>query len=232
MPRQQTITLYQFDELADSAKDKARYWFREASCGDNYFAEHLTDKFVELLGALGFDISTRRGTTDKAIYWDTNPAHASFEGSWTASRVNADGALDKLLKDRPASYRDPKSHRRKVCEGNVPTHTIAQAFRELAKQFPESEGIASSHRDWQRAEFQPNNYDAAAGTYSGTEWERIEDEAKEACETFGRLVKELSAQFAADILKEWDYQFYGEGCDESIRANEYEFYEDGKRAPF
>ena len=65
MPIERTITLYTYSELpTDKAKERARDWWREASAGDNFFAEHITDEMHEALKALGFDpyVRTIRAT--------------------------------------------------------------------------------------------------------------------------------------------------------------------------
>ena len=77
-----TVTLYHYAELSPEAQEHARDRYREASAGDNYFAEHITDEFVADVATLGFDIVTRRGTrTERAIYWDTNPIGAAFDAT-------------------------------------------------------------------------------------------------------------------------------------------------------
>lgn len=34
-------TLYQFDELTEHAKQKARYWYRQVDTGDSFFNENI-----------------------------------------------------------------------------------------------------------------------------------------------------------------------------------------------
>lgn len=56
MPRTMTVTLYQFDELSDSAKERARDWYR--STGDTWFWQSEWWKSAQAFSAIApIDIS-------------------------------------------------------------------------------------------------------------------------------------------------------------------------------
>ena len=61
--------VYQFDELPEPAKEKARDWYREASAGDNYFSEAIIEDAQECAKFIGIEISHARGGKGPAIYW-------------------------------------------------------------------------------------------------------------------------------------------------------------------
>lgn len=46
---------FQFDQLSDDAKEKARDWYREASAGDNYFSEPVIEDWKARLEKKGFN---------------------------------------------------------------------------------------------------------------------------------------------------------------------------------
>lgn len=56
--RIETITreLYQFNELSDEAKEKAREWFREGLYYDSFEFDHVIDDAKEIAALMGIDI--------------------------------------------------------------------------------------------------------------------------------------------------------------------------------
>jgi hypothetical protein len=206
--RQKTITLYQFDELSDRAKGEARDWFRQ-SIDANDFAETPTEEFVELLTALGFTVDKPRGrNTGHAVYWGTNPTGAAFDAEYSAEDTDKNGALTRLLADRPAGV---------GCKSNDETHAIATRFVAFAGKYAGYTGRAysSGRHVTQMAE---GSLDDAPS---------VENEATE---YFQELCTDVAWLFAKIINAECEYQS-SDGCvDENIRANEYEFTEGGKIA--
>lgn len=90
--REITIKLYQFNELSDKAKEKARDWYREITAGDNYFADYIQDEFKSILKSLGYTVGN--------LYWSGFSSQgdgACFTGSWSAAYYKP----TNLLKDFP-----------------------------------------------------------------------------------------------------------------------------------
>ena len=56
--RTETIEIYTFDELSDSAKEKARGWWRNGDLDYDWYEPVYSD-FVEICGILGFDVDSR-----------------------------------------------------------------------------------------------------------------------------------------------------------------------------
>ena len=83
-------TVYQYDELSDKAKAKARDWYRQAGDGDNYFSESVIEDASKIAGLLGIELKQREirtmgGNTrqEPAISWSGFSQQgdgASFEG--------------------------------------------------------------------------------------------------------------------------------------------------------
>ena len=88
------VKAYYFDELSDSAKERARVWWRNASTGDNFFAECVIDDAATIAALMGLDINTTRknlvgGGTRYAptVYWSgfwSQGDGACCEGTWRA----------------------------------------------------------------------------------------------------------------------------------------------------
>ena len=86
MPRTVTTIVYQYDELSDKAKAKARDKWREleAQSGDNSWAESTETSFKEAAAHMGWNI-TRVAWSGFSSQGDG----AQFQGDWSAERVNA-----------------------------------------------------------------------------------------------------------------------------------------------
>lgn len=203
-----TIEIFSFDELSDSAKERARYWFRS---GDEFDPEFIRDEFVELLTATGFLITEPR--YDRAIFWNTNPIEAAFNASWSASRVDVP-ACAKLCADRP---------------NDKETHRIVATLIGLATRFPDATGTAECGTNInQSAEYDTGITDDTSDAECNAVLARQHE--TDAYAEFAELVRDLAHEFAKAVNAEYEYQNSDDCVDENIRANDYEFLSDGTRA--
>lgn len=125
--RQETVTrtLYQYDELSDSAKERAAQWYSEASAWDTFWSESVIEDFATIAGFCGWDINQRpvklvNGGTryEPAVYWSgfwSQGDGACFEGEWKASAVNAKGLREHAPVDKEL-------------------HRIVREFQKIAKR--------------------------------------------------------------------------------------------------
>ena len=141
--------VFKFDELSDDAKEKARHWYREASEGDNYFAE-CTIK--EVKGEIGQYL----GFTVKDVFfsgfWSQGDG-ACIVGTWRAADVQAaklqqfaprDKALAKIRKDMRAFARAHRGNTASItsygnyCNSgsvNIEADQDTDTFAEIARSF-------------------------------------------------------------------------------------------------
>ena len=215
-----TIKLYQFSELSDSAKEKARQWWRECNDGDSSWGDFTIDECVEQGGLLGITFDERQvrlvggGTRGKPrIWWSgfySQGDGACFEGSWSASDVKAD----------------------KVAEGwgDSPETTeikrIAAGFAEIARQYP---GASF------RVKHNGHYYHRFCTTFDvdvGHDWESGvgTQEAENAEASLIELARDFMLWIYQMLEKQCDYINSDEAVDESIEANDYQFYASGERA--
>lgn len=116
--RKVEIDVFQFSELSETAKDRARAWFREGIQFDG--DDTIENCIVPAAALLGITIDRPRGQrTGYAVDWDTNPIGAAFAGSWRASDVKP-GAIQKEW---------PK-------ESTL--HVIARDLEAVARDFPDA----------------------------------------------------------------------------------------------
>ena len=184
-------TIYQFDELTDAAKEKAREWFRGIA-DDNWWSESVIDDAKRIGKLIGFDV-------DK-IYW---------RGFWSQSG----GAC---------------------WAGSV--FYAAGCAREVARECPEDSEIQRIAREWHA--LQRRNFFQVRGGVSANDWYmrtsvsvyRADDREALEEDDANQIVSDFADWVYRALEKEYDYRMSDECVDESIRANEYEFDEDGNRA--
>ncbi len=202
--------LFQFDELDDKAKEKARQWWRECDAGDNFWSECTIEEAVREGEFLGIEFKdTGRKTFEPAIYWSGFSSQgdgACFEGVWRAGACQPEKVADGW--------------------GDSPSTTelrrIAAVFGEIAKEWPTA-SFSVAHSGHYSHEF-------------CTEFDVTMDEDPDMVVPDG-IEKEL-IEVAREFMKwiyraleaAYEYHNSDEQVDESIKINEYEFEEDGTRA--
>lgn len=203
------IEVFEFDELSDSAKETARAWWREASAGDDFWSECALEDAKECFALVGFSIKD----VFYSGFWSQGDG-ACFTGTWYARDVKP----GKLKKHAP---QDAELHR------------IALELERIAVAFPDA-AMRIEHREVHEmsASFEhelnaPEYSDDVARTVA--EWDAL----AKACEPFEEALIETARDamhwIYRTLEKEYEYQNADKQVDENIRANEYEFLENGER---
>lgn len=217
--KERTIKTYQFDELSDEAKQKARDWLREAMAGDNYFSESVIEDASTIAGLLGIDLK-RRG-------YETQGGHKRYEPCifWSGFWSQGDGAsFEGGLTPNADAVKAVTDHASQDAE-------LARIAAEVAEVAELTKGLLSvsiykrghyEHEGTMQFDFSYSDEDYAADTLSDDVRHAAEDKAAEAMRDFARWI------YCA-LQAEYEYQYADEQIDDSIRANEYDFTEDGRR---
>lgn len=219
-----TLNLYEFDELSDKAKEKAREWYRRATEGDNEFSEYVIEEAVQQGELLGFEFKTHDvklcggGTRQKPCVWwsgfSSQGDGACFEGAWRACNVKADKVAEDWGDD-PATTEIKR---------------IASALAEIAKQYPHASSKLThsgryNHRYSVSFEFESGIECDEEIAAKVAEFGDIENTAEAVAETSRDFMQWIYDQ----LEKAYRYEQSDECVDENIKANEYTFTEDGKR---
>lgn len=218
--------IYQYDELSDEAKEKARDWYRKGNCEDTYWSESVIDDAATVAGFLGLDINqtaykTMGGETKykPTVYfsgfWSQGDG-ACVEGTWRASDVKA----DKLKEHAP---QDKELHR------------IVDGLAELAKEYPDGYFKVAhrghySHSGCTAFDVELPSEKLDNLEYGSPEYRSLDAKIDQDQDTLIELARDFMNWIYRQLEKEWDYQNSDEQVEESIRCNEYEFLEDGTRA--
>lgn len=218
--REIVTKVYTYSELSDDAKSRARDWLREANAGDNFFAEHVTEEFLEALKALGFDVIGRngRGNTIEWSGFSSQGDGASFSGSWRAR--DCDPA--KLLADRPVTFE--REGKVETCKGNAELHRIAAEILAVKAAGASYANFSKGNRShFMRIDECEWTDGMPCETMDAEDLEALEERLQEAA-------RDLATMFYRGLEAEYDYQNSDAQIAESIEANAYEFTEEGERA--
>lgn len=207
MARQLLKTVYSFDELSDSAKDRARNWWRSSECED--FEPDYED-FERMANLLGIKIDQRPvklmgGGTRYVpkIYWSGFSSQgdgASFEGRYSYVK----GAAKAIRKEAPFE-------------------------KELHRIADDLAGAQRAHFYRLNANVETSGIYSHSGSMriyvynSADEWRGIGD----AADTIIQALRDFADWIYGQLETEYNYRMSDENVDESICINEYEFDENG-----
>lgn len=213
-------TVYEFDELSDRAKDKARDWFRESVSHDfnDWSAGDVIEDCARLLDMIGLNIRTRTaklmggGTRQEPqVYYSGFSSQgdgASYVGSYRYKR----GSVRVLAAEAPTGT--GKGH-----DGNNEINRIARELFEVQRR---------------------NFYQVQANVSSTGRYFHLDIDVERADEKdlahaddhdlVTELLRDVASWIYRQLEREYEYRLSAECVDEDIRSNEYEFDEDGHRA--
>lgn len=213
MPHIKTKTVWNFDELSDTAKEKARQWFREGNLDYEWWDATYEDA-LRVAEILGIDINTR--PTRLSSGKPGNPEHCIWFSGFSSQ---GDGACFE------GHYSYAKG--------------CAKKIREYAPQDKELHGIANALAAYQREagyglsatmKHSGHYYHSRCMSVDVRRVDRVGNDG-EVTEQQETGITECMVEFADWIYKrleeEHDYLQSCESVDETIKANEYEFTEDG-----
>jgi hypothetical protein len=193
------VKQYQYDELSDEAKSRARDWWRRMSEGNPYFAGWVTEDFLTVCDALGVDIAERRG--DKCIYWSGFSSQgdgASFEGSYR----NVLGSLGMLRQHAP---------------NDKDLRIIAESLFSLQMKYDGELTATITTSSW--AGNYSNSHTMRVETLRGDGEEADENVSREIRD----LMRALADWFYKQLESAYDAEQEDDNVAENIRINEYWF---------
>lgn len=209
--REKITHVYQFDELSDTAKEKAREWYR-TDCLDFDWWSPCFESFVDAAKYLGIEIDTRKSHSHRkqpyipAIYFSGFASQgdgACFYGTWRASEM-------KTLKALKADFGT-----------DTKLWQIHKELLSFAKRYPQA--ICTSTRS-------SSNYSHERST----NLEAVLGEEINYNEATHKPLEECLVDFMRwmyrSLEKEYDYRMSNESVDESLTMNQYEFDEGGNIA--
>lgn len=228
--RQQTRTVYYYDELNDKAKERARRWFT----GNDYpfpgWYDYIVETFTEFCEAVGLTVFTDGNGTPRLTF-DVDRCEAGLSGVFLYRPDAVECGKQYMGWDTtpPSSFRD--KHFLAALEGDF------SRLAKLREQYHvEPEDLEYSIRLTPRGFWEissdnyPTLYDMEQKDAEGFPAELDAD----VHDLFEREVREIISDLLqwllAMLADELTYLWMDETIEKSILANEYEFLEDGTPA--
>lgn len=225
MSRSFTHTVYQFDELNDKAKEKAREWYRALVFSDSSDWEFVFEDVVRMGSLIGIDIDVRsyQGSSGKwynepKIYFSGFSSQgdgACFEGSYRYAK----GAVSKIKSETGFGF---KCSDGTIGKGDEELIAIAQALQDVQRRhFYRLRATVKHSGHYSHKYCTAIDVEDCENPYKD-----LRGDDKVAIE----LLRDFMQWIYDSLQAEYDYRSSDEAVEEAIRANEYEFEEDGSRA--
>lgn len=177
-------TVYQFDELSDEAKEKAREWFRGIA-DDNSWSESVIDDAKSIGAMIGFDVDR--------VYW--RGFWSQGDGAcWTGSVTYSTGCAAAVARECP---QDAKIQR------------IARAWQDLQRRnFYQVRGKVSANDRYMRTSVGAYRTDDADPVDEDSINQIVSDFADW---IYRALEKEYDYQMSDEAIRVNEYEFDEEG---------------------
>lgn len=228
MPKTIETVVYTFDELSDRAKDHARDWYRQAVADDfnDFHGESVLEDATRIGLLIGIDLRTRpvrlmNGKTrqEPNVYWSLDRDRGlTFGGSY--SYVQRSTRL--VSTECPATWINRETGETTTSKPNEEVNRIARELYEIQRRHFYKLHASIGHgrsRDFRLDVSVDCDHCHIFGQ---------NDECEDA-ETARELLRDFADWILSNLEREYEYQNSDEQVDESIRANEYTFTEDGRR---
>lgn len=217
MPKRVTTELYEFDELNDKAKERARDWYRECQDGDGpEVFDSVIEDAVRLLGLLGFEVEHNKPSrANAAIYWTL---HVQGAGAWINGTWDAATADTKKLREEAPD----------TCESNHALHQIADMVDNLRATYLD-DGLHPALWFQFTGDDRDHGHVGPYGINSRDEIPMSDEEEDEVQGAMQTLLDAANSWVYGQLVAEDEWQNSDECIDENIKANEYTFDEHGNR---
>lgn len=208
--------VYRFDELSDRAKEHARDWYRQGSDGDNYWSESVIEDCATIADIIGINLRSRTvqlmggGTRqDPEIYWE-GFSHQGQGASYVGSYAYKRGSVQALESHAPSG----------TAEGHERNNEVNRIARDLQ---------VIQRRNFYQLQA---SIRASRGHRLDIEVDRLDGNplTADAEDVLVECLWNCAHWIYRCLRDEYEYQNADEQVDENIRANEYEFDEEGNRA--
>lgn len=204
-------TVFEFSELSDDAKERARQWFRSGN-DDCFFAESVIEDAVHLAAVFGLDIDAKTWTNSygfsgstPCVYW-SGFSHQGDGASYTGRYSYVKGAAAKIAYETGNDTR---------------LVGIVDRLQAIQKRYFYGLVVCVSTSGRYSHEYSMN-FDVVDRNGNNVD-ANVEEEIAGCLRDFARWIY-------SNLEKEYEFVNSDEYIDDTIEANEYEFYENGEKA--
>jgi hypothetical protein len=210
------VNLYQFDELSDEAKGKARDWFRELEAQDFDAYGELWEPAEAAAKLLGITFAkTAVNLVSGKTRYESDIRYSGFSSqgdgaSFVGSYEYAKGSTKAVRKEFPE---------------DADLHAIADALAAIQRKH----GYLLT-ADISQSGSYVHKYTMDVEVSKRSNMATLESEDTHMHDAILESMRDFAQWIYDGLRDEYEYCQSDEAVDEGIRANEYEFTEDGKRA--
>jgi len=225
MPQLKKYFVYTFDELSDSAKEKARDWYREGQLDYDWW-DFVYDEALDMAEILGIEVDYRyhpasgrpgsKGWKEPKI-WFSGFSSQGDGACWEGSYRYKAGSVKAMAAEAPAGYLVDGVWTEN--DGNKELNRIAKALQDVQKRFFYKLEASVSHR----GHYNHSGCMSVSVEHAEDPYRDIgdaEDDIKD-------LMRDFADWIYGRLEDEHSWLTADEQVDEAIRANEYTFNEDG-----
>jgi hypothetical protein len=212
MPEIICTTVYQFPELSDAAKEKARSWYRELGAHDDWW-DAVYEDFERICGILGIRLKTTSvrlmggGTRQKPCSW--------FAGFWSQGDGAAFEGYLSHAKSSATRIRD-------YAPTDEMLHGIADRLQAIQRRNFYQLCAEASHR----GRYYHENTMSVDVTRDSATWQPPTSDAEE---IVTEALRDLARWLYRQLEAEHDHLISDESIEDGIIANEYTFTGAGRR---
>jgi hypothetical protein len=212
MPEIICTTVYQFPELSDAAKEKARSWYRELGAHDDWW-DAVYEDFERICGILGIRLKTTSvrlmggGTRQKPCSW--------FAGFWSQGDGAAFEGYLSHAKSSATRIRD-------YAPTDETLHGIADRLQAIQRRNFYQLCAEASHR----GRYYHENTMSVDVTRDSATWQPPTSDAEE---IVTEALRDLARWLYRQLEAEHDHLISDESIEDGIIANEYTFTGAGRR---
>jgi hypothetical protein len=207
-------TAYKFEELSQSAKDRAVQGYRENEMHDGWW-DCVYEDYTQKCNAAGFNDPGFRFSG----FWSQGDG-ASFSCSFC---FTGDDALQFLTSEQEQKYKALQVAARFSGMGQPPELSFSGSITSRDNHYCHAYcmRVSSDYETWVSAEFQPDSVEEAIAEFDAL----IGDEPFEA---ILEAARDMANDLYRDLEKEYEYLTSEETVAEMSKANEREYDEHGK----
>ena len=212
MPEIIETTVYRLDELSDTAKDKARAWYREGGFDYDWY-DAVYEDFRGIAEILGISLKTRTarlmggGSRQEPCIW--------FRGFWNQGDGPCFETFYACRKGAPRRIRE-------YAPQDTELHRIADALQAVQRRNFYQLGAEATHRGHYYHEYCM----AISVERDSPTWQDMTADAEE---KIIDALRDLARWLYCQLEREFDYLSSDDVVDETIIANGYTFTEAGRR---
>ena len=212
MPEIVQTTVYRLDELHESAKGRARDWYRQHALDDDWY-EFVCEDFEAICGILGLGLKT---STVRLMGGGTRQKPRIYFSGFSSQ---GDGACFE-------TYYSYEKGARKRLRNHAPLdaelHRIADTLQAIQRRnFYQLRAEATHHDRYYHEDSRAISVERESPTY--------QDMTADAEDAVTEAFRDLARWLYRQLEREYDYQTSDAVIDEAIAANEYTFTESGRR---